>query len=285
MKRIAEAAKELSEAQRQVAEFIVKSPETVAFLTAARLGQEVGVSESSVVRTAMALGYSGYPEMQRAIQEMLKGRLTTVERLRGSKRGIEKGESIPESVMRADIEYIQATLAELSLDDFERAVKALCKARRVFVIGLRSAWAMAFFLGYSLNWVLRNVTIISNNAGEGLEQIMCVKPADVAVAISVPRYTRLTVDLFTLAKKRGATTIGITDSVLSPLSSCSDILLIAKSGMPSFNDSFVAPLSLINALIAGVGAENEAGTAEALEELEPLWEEHGIYVADKSKER
>ena len=283
VKRISDSLQGLSDAQRLVAEFLVRNPERAVFLTAARLGQEVGVSESTVVRCAMALGYSGYPELQRALQEVVKGRLTTVERLHAARDSLETGESIVERVMRADMEYIDLTMKELSREDFAQAVRAINGAGRVFVIGLRSASAMAFFLGYSLNWILRNVSIISHGAGDMFEQVMCAGQGDVVVGITFPRYTKRTVELVELAKRRGATTIGITDNIMSPLAPHCEILLTAKSGMPSFIDSFVGPLSLINALITAVGAEDEARTAAALSELEPVWDEYGIYAADRPK--
>lgn len=284
IKRISECAAGLSDAQRLVAEFIVKNLEKAVFLTAARLGQEVGVSESTVVRCAMALGYSGFPELQRALQEYLKTRLTTLDRLYGAKSGLEAGESILERVMRSDMEAINITLQELSREEFAKAVKAITQAKKILVIGLRSMSALSFFLGYTLNWILRNVSIISHGSGDMVEQVMCLEPGDVAVGITFPRYTRRTVELVELARKRGATTIGITDNVMSPLAPYCDILLTAKSGLlSSFVDSCVAPLSLINALITAVGAEDEARTAKALSELEPVWEEYQIYVTDKRK--
>ncbi|NPV71630.1 MAG: MurR/RpiR family transcriptional regulator [Firmicutes bacterium] len=283
LKRISEAAGDLSEGQRLVAEYLITNSERAVFLTAARLGQEVGVSESTVVRCAMALGYSGYPEMHRDLQEMVKSRLTTVDRLKAASDQAGSGEHVIERVMRADIEYIETTLREVSREDFKRAVEAISEARRILVIGLRSASAMAFFLGYSLNWILRNVTMISHGAGDMFEQVMCAAEGDVAIGITFPRYTRQAVELVGLAKKRGATTIGITDNVMSPLAGVSEILLTAKSGMPSYIDSFVGPLSLINALITAVGAEDETRTAAALGELEPVWDEYQIYFTDRTR--
>ncbi|MGE5484961.1 MAG: MurR/RpiR family transcriptional regulator [Ignavibacteriales bacterium] len=283
MRRISDSAGGLSEGQRVVAEYLVKNPDRAVFLTAARLGQEVGVSESTVVRCAMSLGYSGYPELQRDLQDVVKSRLTTVERLQAASSNLESGESLVERVMRADIEYIRITMQEISHEAFSDSVKAINRARRVFVVGLRSASAMAFFLGYSLNWILRNVTIISQGAGDMFEQILCAGPGDIVVGITFPRYTRQTIETVELGRKKGTMTIGITDSVMSPLAPHADILLTARSGMPSFIDSFVGPLSLINALVTAVGAANEERTAEVLNELEPVWDAYHVYASEKPR--
>jgi len=278
--RIIKQMPELSDGQKLIASWILQDRETAAFLTAAALGRRVGVSESTVVRFATALGYSGYPELQRNLQEMLVNKISTVQRLAGSvddaNSSVQDG-PLFQRVMHTDMENIALTVKNISADTFDEAVAALCSARRIYVVGFRSASSLAYFLGFCLSWVLKNVTIMGNCGFSSLEPIADSGPEDVVIGISFPRYTRQTVSFVDLARKNGSKIIAITDGVLSPLATRADILLTAKTSMASFVDSFVAPLSLINALVAAVGVRKRDEVTKALRDLERVWEEHGIY--------
>ncbi len=276
--RIRDRAAELTEAQRQIAEYVTSSHERAVFLTAAQLARRTGVSESSVVRFAHALGYEGYPHFQRALQEMLRTRLTTVDRLLGSAESLERDGDIVERVMASDVDSIRTTLRELDRESFQRVVDALLNAGRIHVIGQRGASGLAHILGFGLNWVLRNVSIPAFAPGDALDSMMSVEADDLVFAISFPRYTRATLDMLEIAAERGAVTVALTDSVMSPLAEHADLLLTARSGQVSYADSLCAPLSLINALLAAVGTRDRQLTADALAELEEIWEDYGIYT-------
>lgn len=275
--RIAQHLPDLSNGQRQVAEYILQNLPKVAFMTAGALGRQVGVSESTVVRLAMALGYHGYPEMQRAIQQVVQDRLTSVDRLEAAVGELEAGGSLAERVMHADAENIRLTLQELAPGAFEQAVDTILAARRIAVVGFRSASSLALFLSYWLSWVLRNVTYVGYGGGDGIEQLLPLGSEDVVIGISFPRYTKRTVDLMEFARSRGIKTIAITDSLVSPLAHHARVVLTARTSMASFVDSFVAPLSLINALICAVAVREEHRTKEALAEMEALWQKYDVY--------
>ncbi|HEY8394647.1 MAG TPA: MurR/RpiR family transcriptional regulator [Thermaerobacter sp.] len=280
--RLRKRAGRLSRAQRQLAEYILQNEPKAAFMTAARLGAAVGVSESTVVRFAIALGYSGYPELQRDLQDQLRARLSATDRLVLAEERGERAETILETVLRTDIENIRATLASLPRERFFEAVRALQEARHIFVVGMRSSGALATYLGYYLNLMLRNVKTLANSA-HPLEELMAAGPGDVVVGITFPRYARATAEAFRLAARRGARTILITDSVVSPLVEEASIVLTARSESPSFADSLVAPLSLINALITAVALGQPERVRAALSELEDIWEKQGVYLKEERR--
>ncbi|MFS8639980.1 MAG: MurR/RpiR family transcriptional regulator [Symbiobacteriaceae bacterium] len=280
--RLRKRAGRLSRAQRQLAEYILQNEPKAAFMTAARLGAAVGVSESTVVRFAIALGYSGYPELQRDLQDQLRARLTAADRLVLAEERGERAETILDTVLRTDIENIRATLGSLSRERFFEAVRALQEARHIFVIGMRSSGALATYLGYYLNLMLRNVRTLANSA-HPLEELMAAGPEDVVVGITFPRYARGTAEAFRLAARRGARTILITDSVVSPLVDEARIVLTARSESPSFADSLVAPLSLINALITAVALAQPERVRAALRELEDIWDQQGAYLKEERR--
>lgn len=280
--RLRKRAGRLSRSQRQLAEYILQNEPKAAFMTAARLGAAVGVSESTVVRFAIALGYSGYPELQRDLQDQLRARLSATDRLVLAEERGERAETILDTVLRTDIENIRATLGSLPRERFFEAVRALREARHIFVVGMRSSGALAIYLGYYLNLMLRNVRTLANSA-HPLEELMAAGPEDVVVGITFPRYARGTAEAFRLAARRGARTILITDSVVSPLVEDAGIVLTARSDSPSFADSLVAPLSLINALITAVALAEPERVRAALSELEDIWEQQGAYLKEERR--
>jgi DNA-binding MurR/RpiR family transcriptional regulator len=276
--RIKQYYPRLTRGQKALAEFITTHYDRAAFLTAAKLGQIVGLSESTVVRFASALGYNGFPELQEDLQEVVKNKLSTVERLELSADYMAQ-ESVLKKVLQTDIENIRLTMEEVSESEFDSAVEAILDANRIYILGLRSAAALSNFLGYYLNLILQNVNIVNLGLSDIYEQLLPAKSGDLIIGISFPRYTRITVEAFEFAKNRGAKTIAITDSSLSPLGRKADFTLVAKSDMASFVDSFVAPMSVINALIIAVGMKEKSRISETLATLEEVWTHHKVYMA------
>ena len=269
--------KKLTESQRNLAEYVASNTERAAFLTASELANQTGVSESSVIRFARAIGYDGYPHLQNALQNMLRRQLTTVDRLQSSTEDLKEDSDIIEKVMLSDVDNIRNTLTGLDREMFKKIVDALLEAERIHVIGSRGASGPAYVLGFGLNWVLRNVNTPIYGPADELDSMMSIDSGDLVMALSFPRYTRVTVDMFKIAAERGAVNVALTDGVMSPLLEHADYWLIARSGQVSYADSLCAPLSLINALLAAVGARNQEKTKTALAEMEQMWDEYSVY--------
>ena len=266
-----------SKGQKLIANFILESYDKAAFMTASRLGKTVKVSESTVVRFAAELGYEGYPAMQKALQEMIRSKLTSVQRIEVSNDRI-GDQDILSMVMQSDIEKIHMTMEETDRAEFDQAVDAIVSARRIYILGVRSAAALASFLGFYFNLIFDHVTIIhTTSTSEVFEQMLRVAPGDVVIGISFPRYSRRTVKAMQFAHDRGATAIALTDSEASPLVPYSTHRLLAKSDMASFVDSLVAPLSLINALIVAIGRKKNEDLSRTFAELERIWDEYEVY--------
>ena len=266
-----------SKGQRRIAGYITDSYDKAAFMTASRLGKMVGVSESTVVRFAVELGFDGYPEMQKAMQEMVMNRLTSVQRIEVANDRI-GNQDILGKVLQADAEKIRQTAETISHDDFQTAVDAILRANHVYILGVRSAAPLANFAGYYMNYMFENVRVVTvSGAGEMFENLVNVKPDDVVIAFSFPRYSSATLKAVQYCRQVGATVIGITNSHLSPLAENSDYVLIAKSDMVSLVDSLVAPLSVVNALLVALASAREQEVQKSLETLERVWEEYNIY--------
>lgn len=267
-----------SKGKRMIANFIEEHYDKAAFMTAAKLGETVGVSESTVVRFATDIGYQGYPQMQKAMQEMIRDKLTSVQRIEVTTARIGEN-NVLDNVLNQDIEKIKRTLEETSRDDFKKAVKSITKAKNIYVYGVRSSSFLANFLGYYLELVFGNVHIINTTSKTAsYEQLFRISDSDILIGISFPRYSRLTVDAMYFASQRGADVIAITDSMASPLVSPADSVLIARSDIASIVDSLVAPLSLINALIVATVLENKEHVKKTFSLLENVWEEQGLYA-------
>ena len=268
---------EFSKGQRRLAQYITESYDKAAFMTANRLGKAVGVSESTVVRFATELGYDGFPSMQKAMQEMVVNRLTSVQRIEVANDRI-GDQDIVSMVLQADIDKLRQTGDTVDRKEFQAAVSAILKARRVYILGVRSAATLANFLGYYLNYMFRNVHIVTaSGAGEMFEQIVGVDTRDAVIAFSFPRYSTTTAKGAQYCRSTGATVIGVTDSRLSPLGQNCDHVLLTKSDMVSLVDSLVAPLSLVNALIVALAAKRENELAKTFNSLEHIWEEYNVY--------
>ena len=244
-----------SKGQKLIARFILESYDKAAFMTASKLGRTVNVSESTVVRFAAELGYDGYPAMQKALQEMIRSKLTSVQRIEVSNDRI-GNQDILSIVMQS----------------------AIVSARHIYILGVRSAAALSSFLGFYFNLIFDNVTMVSaTSTSEIFEQLLRIGPGDVILGVSFPRYSRRTVKAMEFSRNRGAETIAITDSETSPLTATATLTLLAKSDMASFVDSLVAPLSLVNALIVSIGRRKNEDLSQTFAALEQMWDEYEVY--------
>jgi len=278
-----EMAPTFSKGQRAIAKYISESYDKAAFMTASKLGKTVGVSESTVVRFAVELGYDGYPSMQKAMREMVLNRLTSVQRIEVANNRF-ADHDVVSTVLHSDMEKLRQTEELIDRDDFTAAVNAILGSKRIYILGIRSTAPLANFLGYYLNYMFRNVHIVTaSGTTELYEKIVGVNADDVLIAFSFPRYSSTTIRGARYCRSAGATVIGLTDSMLSPLAQNSDHVLLAKSDMVSLVDSLVAPLSVINALIVALASKKEKELARTFETLERLWEEHHVYEKQERK--
>jgi len=273
-KRIQNHYQKMSSNHKLIAGYLLENYDQAAFMTAQQLGETIGVSESTVIRFATTLGYDGYPQLQKDLQYMVKNKISTVERLQLSLES--KQRNILERVFNTDINNIRRTMEEISPQEFKKAVNEIIRARNIYIISLRSATSLGQFLHFYLNLILKNCRIVSGMS-VFFEELVAIGPEDLAIGISFPRYSRQTVEGLKYAKEKGARTLAITDSVTSPLAEYAHYVLTAHSAMTSFIDSFVAPLSVINALIIAVGTQESEKTAQALSRLEEIWDTFKIY--------
>lgn len=266
-----------SKGQRRIAAYITESYDKAAFMTASRLGKTVGVSESTVVRFAVELGFDGYPQMQKVMQEMVMNRLTSVQRIEVANDRI-GNQDVLAKVLQADADKIRQTAETVSREHFRCAVEAILKARKIYVLGVRSAAPLANFAGYYMNYMFEDVRVVTvSGAGEMFENLVNITHEDVVIAFSFPRYSSATLKAAQYCRGVGATVIGITNSNLSPLAQNSDYVLVAKSDMVSLVDSLVAPLSVVNALLVALASAREKEVQKSLGTLEHVWEEYNIY--------
>ncbi|HKM32986.1 MAG TPA: MurR/RpiR family transcriptional regulator [Oscillospiraceae bacterium] len=266
-----------SKGQRLIANYILNHYDKASFMTASKLGTIVGVSESTVVRFATELGFDGYPSFQRSLQELVRNRLTTIQRMEVSSDHIGTGD-ILEKVLSHDIELIKGTIEIISRQTFHDAVKAIANAEKIYIIGSRSASSLANFLAYYLNLIFSDVKLVqATSSSEMFEQIMRISDKDIMIGLSFPRYSSSTVKAFRYASDCNASVLAITDSLASPLASLATHVLLAKSDMASFVDSFVAPLSLLNALIVALGMHKKEDVSRSFETLENIWEQYNVY--------
>ena len=268
---------DFSKGQKLIGRYILENYDKAAFMTAARLGKTVNVSESTVVRFAAELGYDGYPAMQKALQEMIRSKLTTVQRIEVSNDQLGDHDVLTK-VVQSDIEKIRMSLEELSRQEFSNVVDAIVNARRIYILGVRSSTTLSDFLYFYFNLIFDNVRHVQTTlASEMFEQMLRVGEGDVVIGISFPRYSTRTVRAMEFARDQGATVVAITDSHISPLYETASYRLLAKSDMASFADSLVAPLSVINALIVAVGRKREREVTASFERLEQIWDEYQVY--------
>ena len=266
----------LSKGQKRIADFILQNYDKVAFMTASTLGDSTGVSESTVVRFANALGYDGYPKLQKGLQESIKTKLTTVQRFELSK-DLEKESSYTKKVMNADMDNIRRTLDGVDEETMNQIVEEIHNARRVYILGMRSSSVLANYLGFYLNFILKDVVVVTAGALDVFDHLVNITKDDLLITISFPRYAKRTFEIVEFATTQGATIIGITDSPMAPLVPMVKYSLFARYGMNTFIDSLVAPMSLINVLIQSVSIKEMDRVEENFEKLENIWNEYKIY--------
>ena len=266
-----------SKGQKRIAGYILENYDKAAFMTASKLGKLVGVSESTVVRFASELGYDGYPSMQRALQEMIRSRLTSTQRIQAAGDLFDRQDLLG-AVLQSDIDKLREIVAEADRTEFDNVVERIMGARHIYILGVRSSSFVAGYLNFYMHLLCENVTLVqSNAAGEIFEQLFRIGPEDVMLAISFPRYSKVTMNTVKFAQDRGASIIAITDNELSPVDQMSDAALLAPCEMISFVDSMVAPLSLINALLVALAHRMGTDVATTFAELEDIWNEYGVF--------
>lgn len=279
--RINECYGSLSKGQKILATYITDNYDKAVFLTAAKMGQVVGVSESTVVRFVTHLGYKGYPEFQKALEEMVRNKLNSIQRMEVTYGRISQSH-ILETVLQSDQEKIKDTLEHIDEHAFELAVDTIIKAKHIYIVGIRSCAPLAAFMAFYFNLMFENVTLLqTNNSSELFEQMVRISKDDVIIGISFPRYSMRTLKAMEFANNRNAKVITLTDSVHSPMNLYSSCNLIARSDMASIVDSLVAPLSVINALIVALCMKKQGEVAKTLETLEDIWNEYQVYENDE----
>ena len=261
--------KTLSKGQKQLAAYITENYDRAAFITASKMGRIVGVSESTVVRFAYALGYDGYPELQKSLQELIRNKLTSVQRIQLT--GDLQPNDVLRSVLKSDVSNIRATIDSIDNASFNAAINALLEAKKVYIVGLMSAAPLAQFLAYYLGFVMDNVVMVSGAMGNIYEDLFRISSEDVCIGISFPRYSNRTIDALDFARGKGATIIAITDSVSSPIAEKAEHALIARSDMAGFADSLVAPLSVVNALLAALSMRYKDSVTDTMLSMESIW--------------
>lgn len=276
IRRLNQSGKRLSKGHRRIAEYIVEHYDKAVFMTASRLGEKVGVSESTVVRFASALGYEGYPQLQRALQELVRHRLTAVQRFEMAS-DIDQSEVL-RTVLRADMQNIRTTIEDIDAVAFDEVVERITNAKKLYVMGVRSAAPLAQFLGYYLSFIFDNVRVVGESTTDVFEQISRISEDDLLIGISFPRYSTRTLEAMQFAKARGAQVVALTDGPMSPLHSVASQCLTARTDMASFVDSLAAPLSVINALVVAVGLRKRDELSEHFRLMEGIWDEYKVYL-------
>ena len=267
----------LSKGQKQIANYILNHYEKAAYMTANKLGSEVGISESTVVRFAIELGFDGYPELQKSLKELIKTKLTAVQRMEIANSNMPK-DNLPARILLSDAEKIKATVDVLDSNILDASVDALLNARRIYIFAVRSSAPLASFMSFYLSLLFDNVKLVQTTSGsEMFEQLLHISPKDAVVGISFPRYSKRIINAMSYAKACGACTIALTDNATSPIATISNYTLLAKSDMVSFVDSLVAPLSVINALIVAIGNKKGSSVEEQFKKLEDIWDEYDVY--------
>lgn len=277
LKRIDTSLPKMSKGHKLVATFILEHYDRAAYMTASRLGAEVGISESTVVRFANELGFDGYPDLQHSLREIVRNKLTTLQRIEITNDRIGNSD-ILDKVVISDIDKIRRTLDKINHDHFNAAVDAILKAENIYILGMRSSSTIASFMSFYFNLIFDNVRHVSGSGGsEIFENIMRITDRDVMIGISFPRYSKRCINAVQFAKNQGAHVIALTDSGISPIASLADSLLLAESDMASFVDSLVAPLSIINALIVAAAMKKKEDVSDTFKRLEEIWDEYDVY--------
>lgn len=284
LKRIEDSYKTFSKGQKRIANYICENYDKAVNLTAAKLGKIVGVSESTVVRFATELGFKGYPQFQDALEEIVKNKLNSIQRISMTTNRLDK-QNILHSVLQSDRDNIKRTKEDISQAEFDKAVRIITNAKHIYVTAGRSCEPLSHFLVYYLKYIFKDIRLLdSGSLTESFEDIHRIGEEDVIIGISFPRYSVDTIRIIEFSKKRGAKVVALTDSNASPMTKFADCVLFAQSDMVSFADSLVAPLSVINALIAALSIENQSQVVKTMETLEHIWEEFSVYADKKEHE-
>ena len=266
-----------SKGQKRIAAYILENYDKAAFMTASKLGKLVGVSESTVVRFASVLGYDGYPSMQRALQEMIRSRLTSTQRIQQAGELLDQ-QDVLGAVLNSDMENLREMEAQADRQGFAAVVERIRNARHIYILGVRSSSFVAGYLNFYMHLMFENVTLVqSNAAGEILEQLFRIGPEDVLIAITFPRYSKVTINTVKFARDRGAAIVAVTDNDLSPIYQMADAALLAPCEMISFVDSMVAPVSILNALLVALANRMGADVSATFAELEDIWNEYSVF--------
>ena len=277
LKMIEEKYSSFSKGHKKIADYVISNSDKVAYMTASKLGETVGVSDSTVVRFAVEIGFEGYPEFLKRLKEVVSGKLTSIQRIEITSSAFTK-EGVLDSVINSDIDKLKKTLANIDKKAFDDAIDTILKAKNIYILGVRSSASLSGFLGFYFNLMFDNAKLVNTSSvSEMFEQIINISADDVIIGISFPRYSRRTLKALEYAKKCGSKIVAITDSMMSPLTSVADYSLIARSDMASFADSLVAPLSLINAIIVAIAMSKQEELSETFKKLENIWEEYEVY--------
>jgi DNA-binding MurR/RpiR family transcriptional regulator len=269
-----------SKGQKQIAQFIIEHYDKAAFMTAAKIGETVDVSESTVVRFASTIGFSGFPDLQKALQVLIKNKLTTVQRI-GLDEDDEDTDKLHKKIIRNEMNNLRLLMEDVNIAGLEKATELILNAKKVYILGLRTSSTLANYLGFYLDVILDNVKVLNNTGVNSLyEEIIRVKETDVLIVISFPRYSNMSIDATKFVKEHNAKIIAITDTEASPFYSMADVALLAKSNIVSFVDSLVVPMCMLNNLIINIGLHEKDEILEYYERLEKLWDNHSIYQND-----
>ncbi len=269
--------KTFSKRQQLIASYILENYDKAAYMTAAALSETIGVSESTVVRFAAEIGFSGYPEMQKKLRQLTVTQSNSLKRIEIASRHLDEY-NILSSVLKSDVRMIESTLAEIDKEQFDNSANAILNAKNIYITGVRSAASLATFTDFYLRLMFNNTKLISSaDASDMFEQAMHIDENDVIIGMSFPRYSKNIIKLLEYASKKGTTVIGITDSQSSPVARISTYALTAKTDMNSFVDSLVAPFSVVNALIAALGMKQKEKIKNTFENLENIWDEYEVY--------
>jgi len=272
-----EKTENLTPSQKKLLNYILSNDEEAVFLTIQGLSKRVSVSVATVVRLAKALGYAGFPQFQQELRLLFRDKLTTVSRIQKAAQKELSEENVLVKVFQQDIEIITETMKQVSVDDFRRFVKALNSAKRVVIIGLRSAHSLAVLMGVALEFLQRDVWVVTPGIGNMWDRLQGLRKDDVVVGICFPRYTKETVEVLRFAQQKGVKTLAITDSPISPLARYAECVLPARCKLDSFIESFTAAISLINAIVTALGLYRKEATMSSLKQLEEFWKRQGIY--------
>ena len=276
LKVLSKGSNQFSKGQRIIAKYILNNYDKAAFMTASKLGKTVQVSESTVVRFATQLGYEGYPSMQRALQEMIRGKLTSIQRIKASE-GELSGSDLVTNVLQRDMEKIRMAMDQTDGSEFSHVVDIIAQAKHIYIVGFRSSSFLAGYLNFYFRLIFDNVTLVNGGAAGSFDQLFRVSKDDVVIGICFPRYSELALKTIQFARDRGATIVGVTDSEMSPINQMSSNSLLVRSEMISFVDSLAAPMSMLNALILAVANKKGADISATFSELEHIWERFDIF--------